>query len=131
VRRWLQSPAVDFHKIWIDQCDAGRAIRERFGLEKALGYVVGEKLLNFVQAAETHPEFAREIPNFIEEVKDIFEPHELRAYLDGVRRVGPEGHILDDETYEFARDAGMYEQDVVRAAEDVVRMGRIRELLLG
>ena len=38
---------------------------------------------------------------------------------------------MDDETHAFARAAGMFNEDVVRAAEDVLRMGRIRELLLG
>jgi hypothetical protein len=37
---------------------------------------------------------------------------------------------MGGEAYEFARDAGTFEQDVVRAAGDVVGMGRIRELLL-
>jgi hypothetical protein len=37
----------EFHKIWIEQCEAARDIREGFGVEKALGYLIGEKLLNY------------------------------------------------------------------------------------
>ncbi len=44
---------IDFHKIWIDQSDAARGIKEEFGTKKtkkALGYLIAEKLLNVVQA---------------------------------------------------------------------------------
>ena len=48
----MSSSPIQFHKIWIDQCEATEGIRERFGLENALGYLIGEKLFNFVQASE-------------------------------------------------------------------------------
>lgn len=121
---------TDFYKVWIEQCEAAREIKERFGTRKALGYLIGEKLLNFVSAGEEHPDFTAELPLFVQEVKDIFEPDELRDYLDTVRRVGADGHIMDDDSFEFAREAGMFEENVVSAAEDVIRMGRIKELLL-
>ncbi len=35
---------IEFHKVWIEQCEAARDIREAFGLEKAIRYLVGEKL---------------------------------------------------------------------------------------
>ena len=41
---------MDFHKIWEEQCAATRTIRKRFGVENALDYLVGEKLLNFAIA---------------------------------------------------------------------------------
>ena len=40
---------IEFHKIWIEQCEAARDIREGFGLEKAIGYLIGEKFLNFLE----------------------------------------------------------------------------------
>jgi hypothetical protein len=43
---------MDFHKIWQEQCEATRAIRERFGVENALNYLVGKKLVNFAKAAD-------------------------------------------------------------------------------
>jgi hypothetical protein len=51
---------IEFHKIWIEQCAAAQDIRDGFGNEKALGYLIAEKLVNFVRAADTRPEFARE-----------------------------------------------------------------------
>jgi len=38
----MSSSPTDFHKVWIEQCAATEAIRERFGLENALDYLIGE-----------------------------------------------------------------------------------------
>jgi len=46
---------IEFHKIWIEQCEAARDIREAFGLQKAIGYLIGEKLLDFLRAADQDP----------------------------------------------------------------------------
>jgi hypothetical protein len=52
---------MDFHKIWEEQCEATRTIRERFGVENPLDYLIGEKLLNFAKAAGQDPDFAAEL----------------------------------------------------------------------
>lgn len=52
----------------------------------------------------------------------------LAVSLRLLHRLAP--HVLDDAAYAVARNAGMFEEDVVRAAEDVIRMERIREMLL-
>jgi hypothetical protein len=121
----------EFHKIWIDQCEAARDIREGFGLQKALGYLIGEKLLNFLRAAKDDAAFAGEIPGFVAEIRDIFEPDEIRAYLDTVRRVGALGHVATDEAYEEMREAGAIDEDPVEWAEDILLIERAKELLLG
>ena len=76
----------EMQKIWIDQCGAARAIRERHGLTQAFDYLVGEKLLNYASAASRHPEFARELPNFVAEVRRMFTPEEIRVHLARVDR---------------------------------------------
>jgi hypothetical protein len=40
----MSSESIQFHKIWIDQCEATEGIREHFGLQNALDYLIGEKL---------------------------------------------------------------------------------------
>lgn len=121
---------MEFHKIWIDQCESACGIAEEFGTEKALGYLIGEKLLNFVREADKRPEFAQELPSFLAEIRRRFEPFEIRAFLDNLRRVGAEGHACTDEQYEVLRSAGALGRDIVRGAEDVIIVGRIREMLL-
>jgi hypothetical protein len=72
--------------IWIEQCEAAQTVRARFGLKAAFDYLVGEKLLNFAGAASTHPEFARELPRFVSEVRRTFTPNEIAAHLAQIER---------------------------------------------
>ena len=72
---------MDFHKIWQEQCAATRTIRERFGVENALDYLIGEKLLNFAKAADQDADFATELPRFQAAVWEIFNPYELRGCM--------------------------------------------------
>jgi hypothetical protein len=37
----MNSAPIEFHKIWIEQCEAAGGIRERFGLQNALQYLIG------------------------------------------------------------------------------------------
>jgi NAD(P)H-flavin reductase len=81
----------EFHKIWVEQCEAARDIRDAFGPQKALGYLIGEKFLNFLEAAEQDAAFACEVPRFVEEIKQIFDRAEIETYLNTVRRIGALG----------------------------------------
>src|ERR1035441_2299349 len=74
------------HEIWIEQCDAARDIKQRFGLKAAFDYVVAEKLLNFAGAASEHPEFARALPRFVSEVRRMFTAGEIRTHIARVER---------------------------------------------
>jgi hypothetical protein len=67
--------------VWTSQCEATSSIRERFEQEAALEYLVSEKLLNFAEAAASHPAFAHELPMFVAEVRRMFTPKELRQHL--------------------------------------------------
>ncbi len=65
---------MEFHKVWQEQREATRTIRDRFGVKSALDYLVGEKLLNLASEAERSLEFAAELPRFQAAVWDIFNP---------------------------------------------------------
>ncbi len=99
----------EFAGIWREQCRAAEGIREKFGGEKALGYLVGEKLLNFVRAAELYPEFEEELPGFVADIKSLFQPWEIAEYLENIRRVGALGHVCTDEEYADFKNAGAVE----------------------
>ena len=62
------------HEIWIEQYDAAQGIKLRYGLKAAFDYLVAEKLLNFAEAAAEHPEFVRELPRFVSQVRLMFTP---------------------------------------------------------
>jgi hypothetical protein len=55
---------TEHYKIWIDQCEAAEGIEDDFGTQKALDYLVGEKFLNFLEAADDNADFRAEIPAF-------------------------------------------------------------------
>jgi hypothetical protein len=130
----LGSQSVDavtnFHMVWIAQCNAAKDIQARWGTQKALGYLMGEKLVEFLRVAETAPGWRAQVPMFIAEVKRCFSPEEIRQYFDDVRRIGPLGHVLTDEQFEEFRAAGAVEDNAVEGAEDVLRLDRARRLLL-
>ncbi len=56
----MTRPSTEYHKIWVEQCAATEDIRERFGLESALDYLIGEKLFSLVAASEQDSLFAQE-----------------------------------------------------------------------
>ncbi len=35
----MNDSSIQFHKIWIEQCEAAEGVRERFGIANALGYI--------------------------------------------------------------------------------------------
>jgi hypothetical protein len=74
--------SIQFHKICMDQCATTEDIRDSFGLQKALRYLIGEKLFSFVEAAEDEPDFAAELPAFVAEIRRIFTAKQIADYLD-------------------------------------------------
>ena len=117
-------------KIWIEQCKAARGIEEDFGTDKALAYLIGEKFLNFLEAAETDAEFRAEIPDFVAEIKTIFERWQLIEYLDIARRTEPfDLHIYDedDDPEEIEMDR---QEDIRRCTNDLLLVERAKEWLL-
>ena len=71
-----------------------------------------------------------ELPNFVAEIKRIFQPREIREYLETIRRVGAVGHVLTDEQFEIFRAAGAIDDEPVRGAQDVLLVARIKSMLL-
>ena len=126
---------MDFHKIWIEQCEAAMGIEDEFCTQKALEYLVGEKFLDFLEAAESKADFRAEIPAFVAEIKTIFEPWQLRECLERARQTEPfdpsdyepdedyEGE--DPETIEMLR-----KDDIRQCTRDLLLVERAREWLL-
>ena len=73
---------MQLHKIWIEQCEAARGIEDEFGTLNALKYLVREKFLHYLEAADRDTEFRSELPAFVAEIKTIFEPWQLAEYLE-------------------------------------------------
>ena len=120
----------DRSDLWQDQCAAALRIKKKFGIEKALGYLIGEKLAAFVRDSDRNDRVRAVLPEFVLEIKRIFNQFEIRAYLDNVKRIGSLAHVCTDEEYEVFRTAGAIDEDPVEGAEDVLIVERIKEMLL-
>ena len=70
--------------LWKSQCGVTPTIRERFGLQAALDYLIAEKLLNFAEAAASRPDFAHELPMFVAHVRLVFTPEEIKVHLSAL-----------------------------------------------
>jgi hypothetical protein len=128
----MSGPSIDFHKIWIEQCAATEAIRERFGLESALDYLIGEKIFSFVMASERDPDFAAELPAFIAEIRRLFTAEEIRAYLDRLERtkfLAPEEPNLDVDDLDDEAEEEPWPDNPVLGAQELLRFSRVRQLL--
>jgi hypothetical protein len=119
-------PERRFQDIWKEQCQAARGVRQRHGVVSALDYLIGEKLMAYAEMAVARPEFARELPSFLGEVRRIFSAEEIRAYLEHLDRM----RILQDEASptEPVEDDWSLEAPEQRAAARE-RLSRLKELL--
>ena len=110
------------HEIWIEQCEAAQDIKLRYGLTAAFDYVVAEKLLNFASAASQHPEFARELPRFVSQVRLMFTRQEIRTHIARVERKQHEKDV--DATADE-----LISETPATAAERARQFATIKELL--
>jgi hypothetical protein len=97
-----------------------KAIRARFGLEATFDYLVGEKLLNFVEAASRAPDFARELPRLVFEVRRMFAPDEIGTHLARIERAQQENEVEENDPLR---------EDPTAVAERVRQFRLIKELL--
>ncbi len=115
------------HQIWTEQCAAARAIQVEFGTDRAISYLVGEKFINFLDAAETDEAFRDEIPAFVAEIRDIFEQWQLAAALDIARQT----ERFNPADYDDPKEAEVERRLELRAsAHDLLLVERAREWLL-
>jgi hypothetical protein len=111
------------HEIWIEQCEAARTIKARYGLKAAFDYVVGEKLISFASAASRHPEFARELPRFVSEVRRLFTPEEIRTHIARLEREQSE------KAADVSEEDELFPESSIAAAERVRQFTTIKEFL--
>jgi hypothetical protein len=115
-----------FQDVWKQQCDAARSIRVQHGILSALDYLIGEKLMTYADAAVTRPEFARELPRFVAEVRVIFSGEEIRRYLDHLARMAA---IEDEQAADENDDSDFLEDSAEQLAAKRARFAQLRELL--
>ena len=123
---------TEYHKIWIEQCEAAEQIEDEFAIQKALEYLIGEKFLNFLEAAETDSDFQAEIPAFVAKIKEILERRQLAQYLETARETEPFDPSLFDGDEETTPDEveDMRKHDIRQCTRDLLLIERAKEWLL-
>jgi hypothetical protein len=114
-----------FQDIWKEQCEAACRVRDQHGVVSALDYLIGEKLLNYAEAAVTRPEFARELPRFVAEVRSIFSAEEIRHYLDHLERMA----ALEDKQAPAEGDDDFLMDTPEQRAAARARLAQLKDLL--
>jgi hypothetical protein len=121
---------MEFCKIWLEQCDAARMIEDQFGTDKALRYLISEKFLDYLEAAERLPDYRAELPAFVAEIKTIFERWQLAEELEKARRTEP----FDPDLYDEDDDPEFIEMerqdDIRRSARDLLLVEQAKGWLL-
>jgi hypothetical protein len=120
------------HKIWIEQCEAARGIEAEFGTQKALNYLIDEKFIHFLEAAETDKAFRAEIPAFVADIRSIFEPWQLAQCLESARERPPfdPADFENDDMFD-AEDIEMERQsDIRKCTAELLMVERAKEWLI-
>jgi hypothetical protein len=117
------------HHIWMEQCEAAHTIKARYGVTDAFDYLVGEKLMNFANAAADHPDFARELPRFVSEVRRLFTAEEIAVHLARLERAQNEIDADVMEDGDIVEEEDLFAESPAAAAERVRRFTLIKELL--
>jgi hypothetical protein len=113
-----------------DWCEAARGVEDEYGREKAMGYLVGEKFLNFLERAETDREWRQAIPSFVAEINALFEPWQLADFLNTPRRLGVLGHTADDEGHRMLRAEWEEEERIREDARNLMLLEWAKEFFL-
>ncbi len=94
------------HRVWIKQCEATEGIRLHHGAESAL----------------TRPEFARELPNFVSEIRRMFTREEMEALWPRIERQMVEQ--MESDLYQMEEElSGAVEgEDLDLIKQDAVRI---------
>jgi hypothetical protein len=116
----------EFHKVWMEQCEAAKDIRLRYGPRAAFDYVVAEQLLMYAEAAARRPEFARELPRFVARVRSLFTPEELQTHI---ARIEHERIARDALSAEIEEEDDPFRENPGAAAERASQFSTIKGLL--
>jgi hypothetical protein len=100
-------------------------------VKAAFNYLVAEKLLNFADAATSHPEFARELPRFVACVRGLFTPQEMRTHLARIEREQTEYAVVNDDEEDdvLDDDVELIRESPAAAAERARQFATVKELL--
>jgi len=118
------------NEIIAEWCEAASGIEAQFGTLKAMGYLIGEKFLNFLEVAETNGEWREAIPELVGGIKTLFETWQIAQFLKTPRRLGALGHVASEETHRMFREAMEESEKTREDGRNLTLLAWAEELLL-
>jgi len=119
---------------------AASHIKAEFGIEKAIGYFVGEKFYNLteeVKRLQRDNKDDSKIVNNLErllfrcsqEIMATFTEQELNDYFRSNPRFGALGHVLNKDGHRLFVEKGAVEHTIDTEIEDALIMGEMKKYL--
>ncbi len=113
---------------WQQCCEVTPDIRTRFGVDAAIDYLVGEKLMTYARSGEGHPDIVAELPAFAQRVRQLFTSVEIRAHFARAEHAAlVEPDILKGATADEVED---FEDLVAERKSDRDRRAWVQAMLL-
>jgi hypothetical protein len=117
------------HQQWQECCEATQGIRARFGVDAAIDYLVGEKLMAYAQSGESHPDYRAELPAFAQRIRQLFSSAEIRAHFARAEHAALlEPQLLEEASTEEVEEFKALIEDL---RQDRERRHWLKDMLLG
>lgn len=113
---------------WQQCCEVTPDIRTRFGVDAAIDYLVGEKLMAYARSGEAHADIVAELPAFAQRVRQLFTSVEIRAHFARAEHAALiEPDILKGATADEVED---FEDLIAELKSDRDRRAWVQAMLL-
>ena len=127
-------------KLISEQINAAIDLKGKFGVEKAIGYLVGEKFYNLIKEfqylqknhkdkTETINDFKLLIVKSSERMMKIFAKDEIYNYFKLNPRFGSLGHVATEDELKLFVEKGAVEHTIDTEIEDTLIMGEMKKYL--
>lgn len=127
-------------KLINEQINAAIDIKDKFGIGKAIGYVVGEKFYSLIKEfqylqknhkdkTETINDFRLLILESSRRIMEIFVEDEINDYFRLNPRFGSLGHVLTEDEHKLFVGKEAVEHTIDTEIEDTLIMGEMKKYL--
>jgi hypothetical protein len=119
---------------------AANHIKAEFGIEKAIGYFVGEKFYNLIEEVKRLQRDNKDGPKIIngldglllkcsQAIKATFTENEINNYFGLNPRFGALGHVLTEDGHRLFVEKEVVEHTIDNEIEDALIMGEMKKYL--
>lgn len=119
---------------------AASRIEAEFGIEKAIGYFVGEKFCNLIEEVKRLQSDHKDDPGTVSDLERLlykcsqaivatFMEYEINNYFASNPRFGALGHVLSEDGHRLFVEQEVVEHSIDTEIEDALIMGEMKNYL--